>query len=85
LKNLNILKNSCNRNDRASNKLVTAYEVMAANLQKYPDAHYIDAMTFIGYLTSPKIQEYIANYGMDTFKRQINFPMAVMVNPKGSR
>jgi tungstate transport system substrate-binding protein len=59
------------------NKLITAYDVMAANPQKYPDAHYIDAMTFIGYLTSPKIQKYIAHSGMEKFKRQTNFPLAV--------
>jgi tungstate transport system substrate-binding protein len=62
----------------AENKLITPYEVMAANPQKYPDAHYIDAMTFIGYLTSPKIQKYIADFGVEKFKRQTNFPMAVM-------
>lgn len=59
------------------NKLVTAYDVMAANPQKYPDAQYVDAMTFIGFLTSPKIQEYIGNFGQKKFKRQINFPLAV--------
>jgi tungstate transport system substrate-binding protein len=61
----------------AENKLVTAYDVLAANPQKYPDAHYVDAMTFIGYITSPKIQKYIAGFGIDKFKRQTNFPMAV--------
>ena len=61
----------------ADNKLITPYEVMAANPQRYPDAHYIDAMMFIGYLTSPKVQKFIANYGMELFKRQTNFPMAV--------
>jgi tungstate transport system substrate-binding protein len=67
------------------NKLVTAYDVMAANPQKYPDAHYVDAMTFIGYLTSPKIQKYIGDFGRQKFKRQINFPMAVTGNPKVSK
>ena len=61
----------------AKNKLITPYEVMAANPQKYPDAHYIDAMTFIGYITSPKIQKYIADFGVEKFKRQTNFPLAV--------
>jgi tungstate transport system substrate-binding protein len=61
----------------AKNKLVTSYEVMAANPQKYPDARYVDAMTFIGYLTSPKIQKYIGDYGKEKFKRQTNFPLAV--------
>jgi tungstate transport system substrate-binding protein len=61
----------------AANKLITSYEVMAANPQKYPNARYVDAMTYIGYLTSPKIQKYIGDFGVQKFKRQINFPMAV--------
>jgi tungstate transport system substrate-binding protein len=65
------------------NKLITTYEVMAVNPQKFPDAHYVDAMIFIGFLTSPKIQEYIANSGIEKFKRQTNFPLAVKVKPKG--
>jgi tungstate transport system substrate-binding protein len=69
----------------AENKLVTAYDVMAANPQKYPDAHYIDAMTFIGFLTSPKIQNYIGDFGKEKFKRQINFPLAVPGKEKASK
>jgi len=65
------------------NRLITSYEVMAINPEKFPDAHYVDAMTFIGFLTSPKVQEYIANSGMEQFKRQTNFPLAVKVKPKG--
>jgi tungstate transport system substrate-binding protein len=61
----------------AENKLVTSYEVMAASPQKFSDTHYIEAMLFIGYITSPKIQKYIGNFGIDTFKRQTNFPLAV--------
>jgi tungstate transport system substrate-binding protein len=67
------------------NKLITSYEILAVNPQKYPNARYVDAMTFIGFLTSPKIQHYIANSGMDIFKRQTNFPLAVNVTPKGSK
>ncbi len=61
----------------AENGLITPYEVMAANPQKYSDAFYIEAMTFIGFITSPKIQKFIADYGVDKFKKQTNFPMAV--------
>jgi tungstate transport system substrate-binding protein len=61
----------------AENKLVTAYDVMATNPQKYPDAHYVDAMTFIGYLTCPKTQKYIGEFGIQKYKRQTNFPLAV--------
>jgi tungstate transport system substrate-binding protein len=69
----------------ADNKLVTAYDVMAANPQKYPNAHYVDAMTFIGYLTSPKIQKYIGDFGVEKFKRQTNFPLAVTGKQKESK
>ncbi|MBN1980514.1 MAG: hypothetical protein JW795_03220 [Chitinivibrionales bacterium] len=67
------------------NKLVTAYDVMAANPQKYPKAHYVDAMTFIGFLTSPKIQKYIGEFGVQKFKRQTNFPLAVTSTPQKSK
>jgi tungstate transport system substrate-binding protein len=67
------------------NKLITNYDVMAANPQKYPDAHYVDAMTFIAYLTSPKIQKYIGEFGIQQFKRQTNFPLAVTGKPIGSK
>lgn len=63
------------------NKLVTTYEIMAVHPQKFPNAHYVDAMTFIGFLTSPKVQEYIANSGIEQFGRQTNFPLAVEVKP----
>ena len=66
----------------ADNKLITPYEVMAANPQRFPDAYYVEAMTFIGFLTSPKMQKYIANFGIDKFKRQTNFPMAVIEDQK---
>lgn len=66
------------------NKLVTSYEVMAVSPEKFPDVHYVDAMTFIGFLTSPKVQEYIANSGIEEFGRQTNFPLAVKVKPKGT-
>jgi hypothetical protein len=35
-------------------------------------------MTFIGFLTFPKSQKYIGDFGMQKFKRQTNFPMAVI-------
>jgi tungstate transport system substrate-binding protein len=64
------------------NKLVTSYEVMATNPEKFSNVHYVDAMTFIGFLTSPKVQEYIANSGIEKFKRQTNFPLAVKEKAK---
>jgi tungstate transport system substrate-binding protein len=68
----------------AENQLVTAYDVMAANPQRYPETHYVNAMTFIGFLTSPKIQKYIGEFGIQKFKRQTNFPMAVVNKEKSA-
>jgi tungstate transport system substrate-binding protein len=67
------------------NKLITSYEILAVNPEKFTGVHYVDAMTFIGFITSPKIQEYIANSGVEKFKRQTNFPLAVHVKPKESK
>ena len=67
------------------NMLVTAYDVMAANPQMYPKAHYVEAMTFIGFLTCPKIQHYIGEFGKAKFKRQINFPLAVTGQQKAGK
>jgi hypothetical protein len=38
----------------------------------------VDAMTFIGFLTCPEIQKYLGDFGMQKFKRQTNFSMAVI-------
>ena len=67
------------------NMLVTAYDVMAANPQMYPKAHYVEAMTFIGFLTCPKIQHYIGEFGKAKFKLQINFPLAVTGQQKAGK
>lgn len=67
------------------NKLITKYEVMAVHPQKFPNAHYVDAMTFIGFLTSPNVQEYIAHSGIEQFGRQTNFPLAVDVEVKAGK
>jgi len=60
-----------------ANGLVTTYEVLAANPQRFPDADYVNAMLFIGWLTAPRAQRYIAESGVAEFGRQVNFPMAV--------
>lgn len=57
--------------------LITTYEVMAMNPQKFPDVNYVKAMLFIGFLTSPQIQKFIAEFGMEKYGRSTFFPMAV--------
>lgn len=60
-----------------ANGLVTTYEVLAANPQRFPEARYVEAMLFIGWLTGPRAQRHIAESGKAEFGRQVNFPMAV--------
>jgi tungstate transport system substrate-binding protein len=57
--------------------LITTYEVMVMNPERFPDIRYIDAMTFIGFLTSPGTQKFISEFGQDEFGRQIFWPLAV--------
>jgi tungstate transport system substrate-binding protein len=57
--------------------LITSYEVMAINPEKFPNVKYVNAMLFIGFLTSPGIQKFIAEFGKEDFGRQIFFPLAV--------
>lgn len=55
--------------------LYNPYGVIAVNPQRYPDTNYMDAMKFIGWLTSPEGQDRIAEYRVDG---QLLFtPMAV--------
>lgn len=57
--------------------LITMYEVMAMNPEKFPNVKYVQAMHFIGFLTSPGTQKYIAGFGQEEFGKPIFFPMAV--------
>ncbi len=57
--------------------LITTYEVMALNPEKFPNVKYVKAMHFIGFLTSPSTQKYIAEFGQEEFGKPIFFPMAV--------
>ena len=45
--------------------LYNPYAVIAVNPARYPDSNYIDAMTFIGWITSPHGQRSIASYRID--------------------
>ena len=57
--------------------LITTYEVLAMNPERFPNMKYVQAMHFIGFLTSPSTQKYIAEFGQEEFGKPIFFPMAV--------
>jgi tungstate transport system substrate-binding protein len=61
-------------------KLFTNYDIMAINPEKFPKVNYVPAMLFIGFLTSPDIQKYIAEFGIEKFHRQSFIPLAVKMN-----
>lgn len=58
-------------------KLYTNYDAMAINPQRFPTANYITAMQFIGFLTSPEIQKYIHEFGIEKYRRPSFIPLAV--------
>jgi tungstate transport system substrate-binding protein len=58
-------------------KLFTNYDIMAINPAKFPKVNYVAAMQFIGFLTSPDVQKYIAEFGIEKFHRQSFIPLAV--------
>ncbi len=57
--------------------LITTYEVMAMNPEKFPNVDYVRTMLFIGFLTSPSTQKFIAEFGREKYGKPIFFPMAV--------
>jgi tungstate transport system substrate-binding protein len=61
-------------------KLFTNYDIMAMNPARFPNANYVTAMQFIGFLTSPDVQKYIAEFGIEKFHRQSFIPLAVKMN-----
>jgi tungstate transport system substrate-binding protein len=61
-------------------KLFTNYDVMAINPERFPKVNYVSAMLFIGFLTCPDVQKYIAEFGIEKFHRQSFIPLAVKQN-----
>jgi tungstate transport system substrate-binding protein len=57
--------------------LVSTYEIMAMNPERFPKANYVNAMLFIGFLTSRDVQKYIGEFGIEKFHRPLFLPMAV--------
>lgn len=62
-------------------KLFTNYDAMALNPERFPKVNYISAILFIGFLTSPEIQKYISEFGIEKFHRQSFIPLAVKLKP----
>ena len=58
-------------------KLFTNYDVMALNPERFSNVNYVSAMLFIGFLTSPDVQKYIGEFGLEKFHRQSFIPLAV--------
>lgn len=63
-------------------KLFTNYDVMAINPERFPTANYVTAMQFIGFLTSPSIQKYIHEFGIEKYHRPSFIPLAVQPDKK---
>jgi tungstate transport system substrate-binding protein len=61
-------------------KLFTNYDAMAINPERFPKANYVTAMLFIGFLTSPDIQKYIGEFGIEKYHRPAFIPLAVKTN-----
>ncbi len=61
-------------------KLFTNYDVMAINPERFPKANYVTAMQFIGFLTSPDVQKYIGEFGIEKYHRPAFIPLAVKTN-----
>jgi tungstate transport system substrate-binding protein len=61
-------------------KLFTNYDVMAINPERFSKVNYATAMLFIGFLTSPDVQKYIGEFGIEEFHRQSFIPLAVKPN-----
>jgi tungstate transport system substrate-binding protein len=58
-------------------RLFTNYDAMATNPARFPNVNYVEAMQFIGFLTSRDVQGYIAGFGVEEFKRPPFIPLAV--------
>lgn len=61
-------------------KLFTNYDAMAINPERFPKVNYVTAMLFIGFLTSPDVQKYIGEFGIEKYHRPAFIPLAVKTN-----
>jgi len=59
--------------------LFNPYHVIAVNPARHPHVNYLEAMLFIGWLTSPEGQQIIARFGTDAFGRPLFVPGAAGV------
>jgi tungstate transport system substrate-binding protein len=58
-------------------RLFTNYDIMAINPARFPKVNYVSAMLFIGFLTSPDVQKYIGEFGLEKYHRPAFIPLAV--------
>lgn len=58
-------------------RLFNPYSIIAINPAKFPHVNYIDAMTFIGWLTSREGQGIIKGFAKDRFGQPLFIPMAI--------
>ena len=56
--------------------LLNVYSVIAINPEKHPKANIDMANNLIDFLTSPEIQEFIGNYGVEEYGVQLFIPCA---------
>lgn len=57
--------------------LLNPYGVIAVNPAKFPKVHYVEAMLFIGWITSPDVQKMIGEFGKDRYGQAMFVPLAV--------
>jgi len=57
--------------------LVSTFQILAMNPERFPRANYVNAMLFIGFVTSPEIQKRIGEFGIEKSKRPPFLPLAV--------
>jgi tungstate transport system substrate-binding protein len=61
-------------------RLFTNYDAVALNPEMFPHVNYVTAMQFIGFLTSPSIQKFIGEFGIEKYYRPAFKPLAVRMN-----
>ncbi len=57
--------------------LFNPYGIIAVNPAKHPTVNYVLAMAYIGWVTSPKGQKIIGEFGKRRFGQPLFIPMAI--------
>jgi tungstate transport system substrate-binding protein len=56
--------------------LLNVYHVITVNPEKWPETNYDGAIAFAKFMTDPKTQEVIGEFGMEQFGQPLFFPDA---------